>query len=86
VLVVAIGTVRSPPCKTGMSNVQRVDDSRDVTQTGKENVEQQVGTATPLEEHTERREDDGEDDLANVTVWAEMISTRSQRQDGCDFG
>lgn len=33
---------------------------------GQQNVEQKLGAAAALEEDTERREDNGEDNLANV--------------------
>lgn len=47
-------------------DVERVDDSWDVTEDGQQDVDTDVSTATSLEEDTQRWEDDGEDDLANV--------------------
>lgn len=44
-----------------------MDNAREVTQAGQEDVDQQINAATTLEENTERREDDGKNDLANVT-------------------
>ena len=35
---------------------------------GEEDVDQNVGAATTLKEDTERWEDDGEDDLADVAI------------------
>lgn len=35
---------------------------------GQQDVEQQLGAAADLEEDAERREDDGEDDLADVAA------------------
>jgi len=43
-----------------------VDDSRDITKNCQEDVDQQVGTAAALKENTERRKDDGKNDLADV--------------------
>ena len=47
-------------------DLQGMDDSRNVTQYGQEDVDEEVGIATALEEDTKRRENDGEDDLADV--------------------
>lgn len=43
-----------------------MDDTRDVTQNGKTNVDEQISAASSLQEDTQRREDDGKDDLADV--------------------
>jgi hypothetical protein len=48
------------------NNVQSVDDTGNVTQDGEEDVDEEIGAATALEEDTHGREDDGKDDLANV--------------------
>ena len=51
-----------------------MDDTRDITQYCQENVDEEVGIATALEENTKRREEDGEDDLADVaTVRARLV-------------
>ena len=50
------------------NDVQGVDDTRNVTQDGQQDVDAQVGAAATLEEDTKRRQKDGEDDLADVTV------------------
>ncbi|RDW82187.1 hypothetical protein BP6252_03299 [Coleophoma cylindrospora] len=47
-------------------NVQGVDDSRNVTQDGQQNVDQEISSASALEEDTKRWEDDGKNDLANI--------------------
>lgn len=47
-------------------DVQSVDDSGDVTEDGEEDVDEEVGAAAALEEDAEGREEDGEDDLADV--------------------
>ena len=45
-----------------------MDDARNISQYCQEDVDQEVGIAAALEEDTERWEDDGEDDLADVAV------------------
>lgn len=45
-----------------------MDDTRNVTQYREEDVDQQIGATATLEEDTERWEDDGENDLANVAA------------------
>lgn len=45
-----------------------MDDTRNVTKDGQNNVDEEVGIAASLEEHSERWEDDGEDDLDDVAV------------------
>ena len=45
-----------------------MDDTRDVTQDGQEDVDEKVGIATTLKENTKRRQNDGEDDLDDVAV------------------
>jgi len=49
-------------------DVQGVDDTGDVTQDGEQDVDEEVGTASALEEDTDGRQDDGEDDLDDVAV------------------
>jgi len=48
------------------NDVQGVDDTRNVTQDGKQDVDKEISTASTLEEDTERWEDDREDDLEDV--------------------
>ena len=43
-----------------------MDDSRNVTEDGQEDVDKQVGAAATLEEDAERGQDDGDDDLDDV--------------------
>jgi len=43
-----------------------VNDTWNVTKTGQENVDQEIGTATTLEEDTDGWENDGKDDLADI--------------------
>lgn len=48
------------------NDVEGVDDAGDVTKDRQEEVDQEVSTAAALEENSKRREQDGEDDLADV--------------------
>jgi hypothetical protein len=48
--------------------VQRMNDTREITQDSEYNVDAEVSAATTLEEDSQRRQDDGEDDLADVAV------------------
>lgn len=41
---------------------------RNVTENGQQDVDKEIGIAAALEEDTQRREDDGEQDLADVAV------------------
>lgn len=51
-----------------LDDVQGVDDTRNVTQDGQQDVDEKVGIATSFKEDTQRREDDGKDDLADISV------------------
>jgi hypothetical protein len=46
--------------------LQGVDDTRDVTKNGQQNVDEEVGAATTLEENTHGGKDDGKKDLAEI--------------------
>lgn len=46
-----------------------MDDTGNVTQDGQADVDEQVGTTSALQEDTHWREDDGEDDLADVAAF-----------------
>jgi len=48
------------------NDIKGVDDAGDVSKNGQQNVDEQVGTAATLKEDSERWEDDGKDDLADV--------------------
>ena len=50
----------------GEDDVQGVDDSGDVTEDGEEDVDEEVCATAALEEDADGREEDGEDDLADV--------------------
>lgn len=43
-----------------------MDDTRDPTQDGQANVDQEISAASSLKEDAQRRQDEGEDDLADV--------------------
>lgn len=45
-----------------------MDDARDVTQNGQQDVDEEVGVASSLQEDAQRREEDGEDDLDDVSA------------------
>jgi hypothetical protein len=47
-------------------NLQSVNNTGDVTQDGEQDVNAEVGTASSLQEDTDRRQNDGEDDLEDV--------------------
>lgn len=49
-------------------DVQRMYNARDKAQDGEGNVDQQINTTTFLGQHTQWRQDDGQDDLANVAT------------------
>lgn len=51
-------------------NVQCVNDTGDITQDRKQDVDEEVCIATSLKEDTKRRENDGKDDLADVSTGA----------------
>ena len=51
----------------GSIHVHRVNDTGNPTQDGQTDVDQEIRAATTLQEDTQRGQDDGEDDLADVT-------------------
>ena len=53
---------------------QGVNDTWNVTQNRKTDVDEQVRIAAALEEDTEGREDDGKDDFADVTVRPNVLA------------
>ena len=48
------------------NHIQSMDDTGYVTQDCQEDIDQQVGSATTLQEDTKRWEEDGNDDLADI--------------------
>jgi len=57
-----------------------VDDSGDITKNCQEDVDQQIGAAATLEENTERRQDDGQNDLADVACGESHCSVSVERK------
>jgi hypothetical protein len=51
-----------------IKHVQSVNDTRDPTQNGQTDVDEEVSTASSFKEDTQGREDDRKEDLADVTV------------------
>ena len=47
--------------------IQCVDDTRNVTQDCEQDVDAEIGTATPFQQDTDGREEDGKNDLADIT-------------------
>jgi hypothetical protein len=50
-----------------------VDDTRDPTQDGQTDVDEKISTASSLKEDSQRREDEGEDELADVTMTRQSL-------------
>jgi len=48
-------------------DIQSMDDSGNVTQDRQEDVDEEISTTSALKEDTKRWEDDGENDLADIT-------------------
>lgn len=61
--------------------LQSVDYAGDVAQDREEDVDEEVGIASALEENPQRWQKDGEDDFANVTM-REKVSSVSIGQAG----
>lgn len=53
--------------KLDRGHIQGVDDTGQPTKDGQTDVDQEISTTSALQEDTQRRQDDGEDDLADVT-------------------
>lgn len=51
----------------------------DLPKDGEQNVDEKVGATATLKEDSERREDDGKDDLADVAVQGNMSKHLTQR-------
>lgn len=48
-------------------------DTGNPTQNGQQDVDQEVAATSALQENTQRRQDDGEEDLADVSVEVESV-------------
>ena len=55
-----------PPSLILQNDVESVDDTRQVTQDGEQDVDEEVGTTATLEEDTNGGQDDGKENLADV--------------------
>lgn len=51
-----------------------MDDAGDIAQYRQEDVDEEIGIATALKEDTQRWEDDGKNDLADVAVVRAMLA------------
>jgi hypothetical protein len=62
-------------------SLQSVDDTGNVSEDGQQDVDEEVGIATALKEDTQRREDDGKDDLADIAGSLEqnVVSVSAER-------
>lgn len=54
--------------QSNWENIQSVDDAGDVTKDGEQDVDEQVSTTAALKENSKRRQDDCENDLADVAT------------------
>ncbi len=48
-------------------NLQSMDDTRNVTEDGEQDVDEEISVASSLKEDTQRREHDGNNDFADVS-------------------
>ena len=55
-------------------NIQSVDDAGNPAQNSQTDVDQEISTASALQEDTQRGQDDGEEDLADVTVFRRLVA------------
>jgi len=55
-----------PAALVFQDDVERVDDARNVAEDGEEDVDAKVGSASTLKEYTQRGDEDGKEDLADV--------------------
>ena len=58
-----------------------MDDTGDPSENGQTDVDQQVSATSALQEDTQRGEDDGEDDLADVTVEVSILKLDATRRE-----
>lgn len=57
-------------------NLQRVNDAGNVSKNRQQDVDQEIRTASTLEEDTKRWQDDGKNDLEDVAVMKILVSVR----------
>ena len=48
--------------------VQSMNDAGNKTKNGEQDIDQKITTAATLEEDTQRREEDGKDDFADIAI------------------
>ena len=70
------GAGQAAPCLILQDDVKGVDYAGNVTQDSQQDVDEEVGAATTLKEDSYGRQDDGEDDLADVAVRCCVVSAR----------
>ena len=58
-----------------LSNIQSVDDTRNVTQDGQTDVDEEVSAASSLEEDSQWRKENGEEDFADITIEEMKVRT-----------
>lgn len=49
-------------------DIHSVDDTRNISQNGQTDVDQEIGTTAPLQQDSQRRQDDGKDDLEESAI------------------
>ena len=64
-------------------SIQSVDDSRNVAQYRQQDVDEKIGVAAALEEDTDRWEEDGKNDLADVARIMTYVSKAFKMQCDC---
>ena len=70
-----------------VKNIQSVDDTGNPAQDGQTDVDQEISTATALQEDTQRGQDDRKDDLADIAiirklaVWPEALDRSLSNQE-----
>lgn len=50
-----------------------MDNARQVTQDGEQDVDEEISIAPALKEYTNGRQNDGKDDLADIAVLAKLV-------------
>lgn len=50
-----------------------MDNARQVTQNGEQDVDEEISIASALKEYTDGRQNDGKDDLADIAVLTRLV-------------
>ena len=61
-------------------NIQRMNDTRNVTKNRQQDVDEEIGIAATLQEDTKRWQDDGEDDLDDVAAEKSISKSSSDKR------